>query len=233
MVGVLDSESRDIIRNKVDTSDLEFISFEELPEWRKLNLDLPTTYDNFGTGNFNLRLVSKFVLIRHVLRESGLPVIFTDGDIVFLKNPVTHFQNNALLSDKAVFFQNDRRAGDFDSEVKTQYRRGRLPNASIICAGFSVWRPRETHHHLIEAVKNGISAQQCDQTTINRFNFWRKRNVQLLRQDLFPNGSFVFAPEGPRDDVFDREEAYLVHANWMLGIEEKVKRLKAGGFWLI
>ncbi len=233
MVGLLDDTSREIISERVDTHDLEFLSIEQLPAWREFQLDLPLTYDNYGTQNFNLRSASKYVLIQHVLREAALPVIFADGDIVYLKNPAAHIQANKLLSERAAFFQNDRAAGIHDVGLSEQYAIGQRPKGSVVCTGFSVWQPTSEHFALAGRVRDGIHSQRDDQSAMNDLNARRRRHVQLLRQDLFPNGSLVFAPEGPRTDVFDRNEAYLVHANWMSGVDEKIKRLKSGGYWLI
>ena len=233
IVGLLDQVSGAIISDRVDAPNVEFLLIEDLPAWKELNLDLPQAYDNYGTENFNLRCASKYVVIQHLLREEAVPVIFADGDVVYLKNPVTYFENNHELSQKAALFQNDRHAGESDVALRAQYGIGRRPQGSVVCTGFSVWRARTAHYRLAGAVMRGIHSSRDDQSSMNDLNVWQRRCVQLLRQDLFPNGSLVFAKDGPRKDVFDRHEAYLVHANWMLGIEEKVKRLKAGGYWVI
>ncbi len=233
LVGLLDDTAGEIISERVDTRDLEFLSIEQLPEWRELRIDLPITYDNYGTQNFNLRSASKYIFIQHLLREASLPVIFADGDVVYLKNPIAHIQSNKFLSEQAVLFQNDRPAGIHDPGLARQYPVGWRPKGSVVCTGFSVWRPRPEHLLLAERVKAGIHSHRDDQSSMQELNAWQKRHVQLLRQDLFPNGSLVFNPDGSKTGMFDRNEAYLVHANWVYGIDEKISRLKAGGYWLI
>jgi hypothetical protein len=48
----------------------------------------------------------------------------------------------------------------------------------------------------------------------------------ILSEDLFPNGN-VYYQQGKK------ENAMIVHNNWMVGVETKMNKFKEEGLWFI
>ena len=50
--------------------------------------------------------------------------------------------------------------------------------------------------------------------------------VALLSEDLFPNGN-VYYKQGRKNN------AMIIHNNWMVGIETKMNKFKEEGYWYL
>jgi hypothetical protein len=57
-----------------------------------------------------------------------------------------------------------------------------------------------------------------------------KPNYIPLPIDLFPNGK-VYYETGDKESL--KESAYIVHNNWMVGIETKINKFKEEGYWYL
>ncbi|MCH2174635.1 MAG: glycosyltransferase family 77 protein [Lentisphaeria bacterium] len=94
-----------------------------------------------------------------------------------------------------------------------------------ICTGFMVFNETPKCRQLIEEC--GADNSNDDQIIMNRIGF-RKYNdiIVLLSNDLFPNGHAYYY-QGKK------ENAMIVHNNWILGIEAKINKFKEEGLWFI
>ncbi len=232
-VGTLDPQANEQVSAYTDCTDVHFFRVDEDPAWRAQQFDLPREYVNWGREDFRLICKSKYYAIRKVLRQTDQPVIFADGDVVFLKNPAPFFETNPGIDNSKILVQNDRDASLGTDGIDVQLKPGRLPKGSEICAGFTVWRPLNTHLKIAEYIGNKVSAELSDQPIFNSLPLWKRRHVQLLPLDFFPNGSLTFGrPETGKPEI-SLTEMYIVHANWRLGLDCKIKTLKDHDYWYI
>lgn len=239
IVGALDEEAAEIASRFV--ADFEVLQLDQIDEWRRLALDVGKEYTPFGSRPFNRVALARYVAIRHVLREHKRPVVYADGDIVYLRNPAAYLSGLQPTFGSLVLAQNDRRADIHSDEWGRQYRAGRRPGSSRICSGFTVWLPVASHRNLARTViRRMLSKTQMpsDQDTFNSLGDRKLGSVKLLRQDLFPNGSLCFKDRNlhrRRIDApdFDWSESFIVHANWMEGMETKIEALKKACLWFL
>jgi hypothetical protein len=70
-----------------------------------------------------------------------------------------------------------------------------------------------------------------DQILLNRLlDGPYKGNFEQLSQHEFPNGKIFYDPSFKNDL---KKTAYLVHNNWIIGIDEKISRFKDEGYWFL
>ena len=232
-IGVLDNASATIISNLVDTEHVKFFDLSGEESWAAQNLDVRSDYVDWGTPEFRLICKAKYFAITNLLRQTGKPVIFADGDIAYLRNPVEYFERDTAISRNKILVQNDRSFQKCVNNIDAQYGPGRLSEGSEFCAGFTVWQPISAHLKIAEHIGKNVNVHVSDQPIFNELSYLKRRHVQLLRQDLFPNGSLTFGRvEYDRPDL-DLQENYIVHANWRLGIDNKIQVLKEHGYWFL
>lgn len=166
-----------------------------------------TGYQNWSyEGDTNFRRIHylKWPIIREVYRQYRA-LCWVDTDIVFLRNPT------ALLQGRPTFCaQND------------------YPGLRA-CGGLLVFNDSARTESLI----NDMAANnfEDDQILLNRFlEGPYKDNFEQLPQREFPNGKIFYEPNLKAEL---RESAYMVHNNWIIGIDEKISRFKAEGYWFI
>ena len=86
---------------------------------------------------------------------------------------------------------------------------------STLCSGFMVFNDTKECESLVnECGSNEIALKKY------------RDYIAILSPDLFPNGH-VYYNEGKK------ENAVIVHNNWMVGVEEKTKRFKEEKLWYL
>jgi hypothetical protein len=96
---------------------------------------------------------------------------------------------------------------------------------SIICTGFMVFNDTPECRKLVEEC--GSNETDDDQLLMNKIGLSKYNDhIALLSEDLFPNGH-VYYRQGRKDN------AMIVHNNWMVGIDSKIKKFKEEGLWFI
>ena len=96
---------------------------------------------------------------------------------------------------------------------------------STICTGFMVFNETSECRQLIEEC--GADERDDDQLIMNRIGLSKYYGyIALLSEDLFPNGN-VYYQQGKK------ENAMIVHNNWMVGVETKINKFKEEGLWFI
>lgn len=237
IVAVLDDEAGQTITAMDDA--IEVLRMSDIEDWRRLGLAAAQDYRAFNSREFGIAALARYLAIDHLLATRKRPVIYTDGDIVYLRNPSRYLNQLQSRSRSLVLVQNDRVAGDCGPGWQAQYDAGELPFRSQICTGFMVWQPIQIHRDMAQAIIGSIVCEgnwPVDQGVVNRLDKRWLRHVKLLRQDLFPNGSiwlpdqFTSHTKAGRPD-FDCSTAYILHANFVIGIDLKVAALKHMNQW--
>lgn len=96
---------------------------------------------------------------------------------------------------------------------------------STLCTGFIVFNETEQCRNLVEECGN--DEQDDDQLIMNRIALSKySDNIALLSEDLFPNG-YVYYQKGKK------ENAMIVHNNWMVGVETKIQKFKEENLWYL
>jgi hypothetical protein len=97
---------------------------------------------------------------------------------------------------------------------------------STICSGFMVFNNTEVCKKLIEICGNNI--EQDDQILINHVAFTEEfiNSIALLNQKMFPNGHVYY-------QLKIRDNPIIVHNNFMVGIDEKIRRFKEENLWYV
>ena len=96
---------------------------------------------------------------------------------------------------------------------------------STICTGFMVFNETPECRQLV--AECGEDENDDDQLIMNRIALSKYNDhVALLSEDLFPNGH-VYYIQGRKDN------AMIVHNNWMKGVETKIEKFKEEGLWYL
>jgi hypothetical protein len=96
---------------------------------------------------------------------------------------------------------------------------------STLCSGFMVFNSTKECESLVDEC--GSNETEDDQLIVNDIALNKYRdNIAILSPDLFPNGH-VYYNEGKK------ENAIIVHNNWMVGVEEKTRRFKEEKLWYL
>lgn len=96
---------------------------------------------------------------------------------------------------------------------------------STLCTGFMVFNRTEICKKMIEE----CSEYDCedDQLIMNQIALEKySDNIALLNEDLFPNGNVYYLQNR-------KSNAMIVHNNWMVGVNEKIKKFKEENLWFL
>ena len=96
---------------------------------------------------------------------------------------------------------------------------------SLICSGFMIFGDSVVCQNLIDECSN--MEEQDDQLAINGIYHKYQDYIKLLPQNLFPNGH-VYYQQNIKDP-----NAYIVHNNFMVGIDNKIQKFKDVGLWFL
>lgn len=96
---------------------------------------------------------------------------------------------------------------------------------SKLCTGFMVFNDTIECRKLIEECSLDSTAD--DQLIMNQIALSKySDHIALLSEDLFPNGYVYYYNE-------KKENAMIVHNNWIVGVENKIKKFKEENLWFI
>ena len=170
-----------------------------------------TNPSNFGTESFGQKAIKK-VIVSGLALSLGYHVLFTDVDIVFLKDPLPY-----LTCDTCdVIFQVETPTG--------------IINSGFYLA-FSTLKAINLHFTIIERRNCWKFRQQpCFIAILKELNV----SIKLLPYQLFPSGK-VFFDNGKRMFSTDNpcKECVLVHNNWIVSYSNKKYRFKEQLLWLV
>ena len=96
---------------------------------------------------------------------------------------------------------------------------------STLCSGFMVFNSSSKCENLIKECSS--NTEEDDQILVNRIALDKYyNNVALLSEDLFPNGHVYYKENR-------KENAVIVHNNWMIGVDAKIKHFKEENLWYL
>lgn len=96
---------------------------------------------------------------------------------------------------------------------------------STLCSGFMVFNESKECEEIINECASAIGAD--DQLIINEIMINKyPNNAAILNRDLFPNG-YAYYTEGKK------ENALIVHNNFMVGVETKIQKFKEEKLWFL
>ena len=229
-----DDQARDFIAGL--SLGVELLPVSEPMANVKIDLVLPQDYHDYDTQPFRRIAFLRYAAINYSLLTYRRRTIYVDGDIVFLKDPALYIDSEPMLRQDCVLAQNDGDLALLRDAIRRQYGPGQFPEGARICSGFTVWSPLRSHLEIARAVARRMAIAgklDSDQETFNGLPPSAKSRVQLLPMDKFVNGSCYFnLAEGDRC-VLDELDPYLIHANWMIGIDTKTRALKEVGLWYL
>jgi hypothetical protein len=174
---------------------------------------------DFGTEKFNTISYLRYYIINKLLSE-GRNVWYLDVDTVVLYN--LNLLVPQLLAQK------------FDLSMQN--------DMNMPCTGCMLFAANDKTKQLTETIYKNRTSRENDQ--IIMFTFLRqnrfKLKLHLLNPGHFPNGLLYFSElhTDPRYESLHRQfknsklPVYFVHANWMVGVDTKIKALKSKNLWL-
>ena len=137
---------------------------------------------------------------------SGNDIIFTDGDIVFEKNPYFYLMQN--IGDNDLLIQNDTQCC----------------NNQKFCTGFFYMKSNEKTISItnFSEIRKNINTFQNDQQYLRKCE--NQLDVKYLPLDLFPNGKYW------RENT--PEKAYIIHFNYDTS-KHKIRRMRIFKKWYL
>lgn len=183
--------------------------------------DINKTNDHiFGTVEFDEITFIRWEIINLLLKE-GKTVWFLDIDIVLLDNLNNYIEN---LKHYEFCIQND---------------------INMMCAGCMLFFPTENTIYLSKLIYENRNTEGIinDQILLNRIleNNFNKIKIHILDYNIFPNGLLYFKELDKNPIWRNIQEKFrkntsnikLVHANWMVGKNNKIKALKEKNLWYL
>lgn len=169
--------------------------------------DVPEeVYHNWSwdeNSKFRQLVKNKWVLIKKYFTHNK-PLLWLDTDVVFLKNPEEYF----VHINEPTF--------QIDYPVK------------CACTGLMYFPICDISNKIIETL--GSQNTEDDQIVCNTLlqDNEIQKNISYFNLNYFPNGGYFFDAKGtPLDDVV------ILHCNYVLGLENKINRLKDIGAWYL
>ncbi|XP_071943566.1 uncharacterized protein [Antedon mediterranea] len=149
--------------------------------------------------------------------EKDRNVFFCDVDTVWLQDPFPYF-----VGDYDIILQRDM---FFKKHV-------------AYCAGMVYFRSSNLVNNFVkdwtqQTLKENLKSNKNDQTILNALLLYKSYSSTLKRKvlnsDEFPNGQLFFNDSR----IAYRNEAVVVHNNWVIGHDIKVERFKKTELWLV
>lgn len=166
---------------------------------------------DWSSQDYRVLIRNKFFAIQQVLEETDEPILFCDSDIFFFKNPTQYLKDIHKEHNVNIITQSD-------------------PPHTPICTGFICLYPTEEVYQAIDFVNtqsHNYSRTFDDQLDFIQVVYEKKIPYFALDQQLFPNGSTFFLQNEECPNKF------IIHANYMIGHDTKVKALKEANAWIV
>ena len=182
--------------------------------------DITKEKADFGTVDFNDLSYIRYKVIEDLLVK-GQPVWYLDIDTVVLQN-LNDVYDELKYSHYAVALQDD---------------------INMFCTGCMLLFQKPITLKLVKSIYSNKSNTENDQIILFKILTDNPKKIKILKLNKFqfPNGLLFF--NELNDDIKLREiqlsfakseyPIYLVHANWMVGIETKIDAFKRKELWFI
>lgn len=172
---------------------------------------------NFGTSGFNYLSYVRYKIINELLND-GKIVWYLDVDTVVL------YDLNRVVSyfiGKDIVMQHD---------------------INMPCTGCMLYYPTDVSQQMTNYIYQLRTSSENDQILFSELLYNNKCvKLQLLDYEIFVNG-LLFFNELSHNEYYRQlqinfkkteKPLYLVHANWMVGIETKIHELKKKDLWYL
>jgi hypothetical protein len=219
VVFALDAEAYDALREKTAGTGVGVVRDPNSDDIRELL--------QFRQGRWHRLTLYKIEVVHRLLRR-GHDVLYSDSDIVLLRDPLAYLQDRLSRAD--IVIQDDN----------ANLSPAGSPATTILCTGFfcvksnaktiAAFDPRHMRlrklqaslrRRLLPRSKVAIS----DQTHFNSF-IKHRLDVSVLPRDLFPNGYYYY------ESGADFSDAYLIHFNHIVG-DKKRERMQEHGYFFL
>ena len=175
---------------------------------------------DFATNDFNELSYIRYHVI-HKLLLQGKTVWYMDVDTVVL-NDVREMYYKLKLSDIDIAFQDD---------------------VNMLCTGCMLIFPNAKTINFADIMSKNKCKDQNDQIIVNNFLRGNPYILKIYKFDinLFPNGLLYFNKPDNNSHYRQLQEqfhsssynVYFVHANWMIGLDNKIDAFKTKNLWFI
>lgn len=172
--------------------------------------EIESNFIKFRHSGWSRIVLKKFQIIYNELIDckENEYVLFTDGDIVYLKNNILNYCESFIKeNDNEIVFQND-------------FSNPNIKNR-IVCSGFMLIKKTDKILEIFSSDR--IKNYNCDQDYINDIK--NELNYGVLDLDLFPHG-FHYGNNK------DRINPFMIHFNWLIG-NDKEKKMREWGKWYL
>lgn len=197
--------------------------------------EIEEEYSSYGTDEFKIIMMKKLKIILEELKTKK-SFIYSDSDIVFLKNPTDTIKEIVNIISE-------------DTNLNAIFATDAIPpqdELKTICAGFVYIRNIEGTQELFEKAwevcdqhmkdpsrhETDPYGDYCDQQVIRSLlsvgavpNFI----YSTFHMELVKNGNQFFPDPGPGRSGNE----FVVHANFRPGVERKIKDMKEQGVWFL
>lgn len=166
---------------------------------------------HFQDSNWNTVTFQKFHLISEYLKTNKF-VLFTDGDIVFKNSFFINYLYLTMLNKP-----------NLDMLIQREWQGN---HSMHLCSGFIMIRQNERTLKFFDEKtlkENNANNAQNDQAYLNTHKM--ELNYEVLNLDLFPNGRYYYQKEP--------SSPFIVHFNYLKGIESKKTKMKHYKMWYI
>ena len=173
-----------------------------------------TGAQTWDSANYKKMVSTRAALILEKLQQ-GYHILYSDVDTVWRDNPVPYF--DAL--------------GQFDMAAQTDDVPGEK-TYPWYCTGFMALRPTPATVEALKDWNTQLQTPQLNQPIFNTVMKRQKRHHGLVVKELphreFPHGGLYFRPTYT---PAQRDQAVVVHNNYIVGHDAKKKRWKTAKLW--
>lgn len=209
-----------------------------VPIFESSILDVNSTYVDekecsFGTICFKQTTKLKSRLVYNFLRL-GFSVLWSDVDIVWLKDPLKYLRRTASLSSSQILIQSNQVDATLPGNALLsansgfyfvkQDKRTVEAFAEIIAVASLSRVSEQPHFYSVLCGKEGVLTQGEDKCVKNDLS------TLFLNRDYFPNGGYnhVWNLTGP---VLRGSKYFIIHNNWIKGASLKIARQMEKGLF--
>lgn len=181
-------------------------------------MDEISQFGSFRTKEMNRMTERKFECIIKLLHEKRT-LLYVDTDVVFIEDPLPYIDPSSDLN-----IQNDQCTRPY--------------NFNNLCTGFMYIKPNRATIELFTEAKeiirdSGYVVPDQDalimvikKNIVNDKHNKHNLSITVLDECIFPNGCRYF---DLTDETCSRNQAKIVHGNWLVGVDNKLKRFDKYG----
>lgn len=170
----------------------------------------------YGSYDFQITMMYRLEFLMRVLR-AGYHFLSADMDTIWLADPFDHISHNLTITIQGQTHKQTKMSGGFIIVHATP--RGRKFWQDVIkCQQINLELLRRQEHIKRKRPASDFTEQECINDRLNT------TKINLLDPYLFPDGRAFFDLHQPQSRGI---VPAVIHGNWLVGMEAKIKRLRA------